>query len=46
MASGNNTVSFAGVTVRGYPVRKGYNLATGLGSVNGKLFVPELAHAA
>jgi subtilase family serine protease len=46
VASGNNTVSFAGVTVRGYPVRKGYNLATGLGSVNGKLFVPELAHAA
>jgi hypothetical protein len=32
--------------VHGYPVKKGYNLATGLGSVNGKLFVPELAHAA
>jgi subtilase family serine protease len=46
VASGNNTVSFSGVTVHGYSVKKGYNLVTGLGSVNGKLFVPELAHAA
>jgi subtilase family serine protease len=46
VASGSNTVSFSGVTVHGYPVRKGYNLATGLGSVNGKYLVPELAHAA
>jgi subtilase family serine protease len=46
VASGNNTVSFSGVTVHGYSVRKGYNLATGLGSVNGKYLVPELAHAA
>jgi subtilase family serine protease len=46
VASGNNTVSFSGVTVHGYAVKKGYNLVTGLGSVNGKLFVPELAHAA
>ncbi len=46
VASGNNTVSFSGVTVHGYSVRKGYNLVTGLGSVNGKSFVPELAHAA
>jgi subtilase family serine protease len=46
VASGNNTVSFSGVTVHGYSVRKGYNLVTGLGTVNGKSFVPELAHAA
>ena len=46
VASGNNNVSFSGVTVHGYSVKKGYNLVTGLGSVNGKLFVPELAHAA
>ena len=46
MASGNNTVSFSGTTVHGYSVKRGYNLVTGLGSVNGKYFVPELAHAA
>ena len=46
VASGNNTVSFSGGTVHGYSVRKGYNLATGLGTVNGKYFVPELARAA
>ncbi len=46
VASGNNTVSFSGVTVHGYSVRRGYNLVTGLGSVNGKYLVPELAHAA
>jgi subtilase family serine protease len=46
VASGNNTVSFSGVTVHGYSVKKGYNLVTGLGSVNGKYLVPELAHAA
>ena len=43
VASGNNTVSFSGVTVHGYSVRHGYNLVTGLGSVNGKYLVPELA---
>jgi subtilase family serine protease len=46
VASGNNTVSFSGVTVHGYSVRHGYNLVTGLGSVNGKYLVPELAHSA
>jgi subtilase family serine protease len=46
VASGNNTVSFSGVTVHGYSVRKGYNLVTGLGSVNGRYLVPELAHSA
>ena len=46
VASGNNTVSFSGVTVHGYSVRHGYNLVTGLGSVNGKYLVPELARSA
>jgi subtilase family serine protease len=46
VVSGNNTVSFSGGTVHGYSVRHGYNLVTGLGTVNGKYFVPELARAA
>jgi len=46
VASGNNTVSFSGVTVHGYSVRHGYNLVTGLGTVNGKYLVPELARSA
>jgi subtilase family serine protease len=45
VASGNNTVSFSGVTVHGYSVRHGYNLVTGLGTVNGQDLVPELAHS-
>jgi len=43
VASGNNTVSFNGVTVHGYSVRRSYNLVTGLGTVNGQYLVPELA---
>jgi subtilase family serine protease len=46
VASGNNTVSFSGGTVRGYSVRHGYNLVTGLGTVNGQYLVPELARSA
>jgi len=46
VASGNNTVSFSGGTVHGYSVRHGYNLVTGLGSVNGQALVPELARSA
>jgi subtilase family serine protease len=46
VASGNNSVSFSGVTVHGYSVRHGYNLVTGLGTVNGQYLVPELAHSA
>jgi subtilase family serine protease len=48
--SGNNTVSFRQGgkkhTVRGYRARAGYNLATGVGTINAQLFVPELARAA
>jgi subtilase family serine protease len=47
VTSGNNTVSFTQggrkQTVTGYPARPGYNLATGLGTVNARYFVPELA---
>jgi subtilase family serine protease len=46
VASGNNTVSFPGGTVQGYSVRHGYNLVTGLGTVNGQYLVPELASSA
>jgi subtilase family serine protease len=45
VASGNNTVSFSGRTVHGYSVRHGYNLVTGLGTVNGQYLIPELAHS-
>jgi subtilase family serine protease len=47
---GNNTVSFTQngteYTVQGYSARRGYNLASGVGTVNAALFVPELARAA
>ena len=33
-------------TVRGYRAKTGYNLATGVGTINAQLFVPELARAA
>jgi subtilase family serine protease len=46
VASGNNTVSFSGGKVHGYSVRHGYNLVTGLGTVNGRYLVPELARSA
>ena len=46
VASGNNTVSFSGRTVHGYSVRHGYNLVTGLGTVNGRYLVSELARSA
>jgi subtilase family serine protease len=47
VTSGSNTVSFLQgghkYTVRGYTARKGYDLATGVGTVNAAFFVPELA---
>ena len=45
---GNNTVSFFQpnlVTVRGYQAGRGYDLASGVGTVDAALFVPELALA-
>ena len=49
VTSGNNTVSFRQgaadklYTVRGYPARKGYDLVTGVGTVNALYLVYELA---
>jgi subtilase family serine protease len=48
--SGNNTASFRQGgrlrTVRGFSARPGYDLASGVGTVNAFWFVPELAQAA
>jgi subtilase family serine protease len=50
VTSGNNTVSFSQssqtYTVTGYSAQAGYSLVDGVGTVNGALFVPELATAA
>ena len=50
VTSGNNTVSFTQngklYTVKGYGARRGYDLASGVGTINGAYFVPELAWAA
>ena len=50
VTTGNNTVSFTQngtlFTVRGFSARPGYDLASGVGTVNAALFVPELARAA
>jgi subtilase family serine protease len=50
VTQGNNTVSFTQdgrrYTVRGFAARRGYDLASGVGTVNAALFVPELAAAA
>jgi subtilase family serine protease len=47
IVSGNNTVSFKQYgkwyTVKGFSALPGYDLASGVGTVNGSLFVPELA---
>jgi subtilase family serine protease len=50
ITSGNNTVTFRqggkSHTVRGFSARAGFNLATGLGTINAADLVPELAHQA
>ena len=50
VTKGNNTVSFTQNnqqdTVQGFAARPGYDLATGLGTVNAPYFVPELARLA
>jgi hypothetical protein len=49
VTSGGNTVSFRQgtanrlFTVQGYPARKGYDLVTGVGTINAPSFVHELA---
>ena len=48
--AGNNTVSFTqggqNLTVTGYDAAPGYDLASGLGTVDGTRLVHELSHAA
>jgi subtilase family serine protease len=50
ITKGNNTVSFSQngstYTVQGYSAGRGYDLASGVGTVNAALFVPELARVA
>jgi subtilase family serine protease len=50
VTKGNNTVSFTQdgreQTVTGFTARPGYDVATGLGTVNAPYFVPELARLA
>jgi subtilase family serine protease len=50
VTTGNNTVGFTqhgkSYTVRGFSARPGYDLASGVGTVNAALFVPELARVA
>ncbi len=50
ITQGSNTVSFTQngtlYTVQGYSARRGYDLASGVGTVNAARFVPELARAA
>jgi subtilase family serine protease len=50
VAAGSNGGTFSAsgrqVTVPGYPARPGYDLVTGLGTVDARYFVPELAKAA
>jgi subtilase family serine protease len=50
VTSGNNTVSFTQngkeYTIKGFNATRGYDLASGVGTVNGAYFVPELARAA
>ena len=50
VTSGNNTVTFpqsgSTHTVKGFNAVKGYDLASGLGTINAALFVPELVAAA
>jgi subtilase family serine protease len=49
VTTGTNTVSFpqngTTDTVTGFRARPGYDLASGVGTVDARLFVPELAHA-
>jgi subtilase family serine protease len=50
VTSGDNTVTFTqndqDHTVQGFSAQPGYSLAAGVGTVNGALFVPELARLA
>jgi hypothetical protein len=43
---GNNTILGGGRTVRGFAAGPGYDLVSGVGTVNAAYFVPELARLA
>jgi kumamolisin len=47
VTEGDNTVSFSqgghAVTVKGYPAKPGYDLVTGVGTIDAVLFVPEIS---
>jgi subtilase family serine protease len=45
IVSGDNSFSLGRITVPGYRATSGYNLVTGLGTVDARYFVPELAAA-
>jgi subtilase family serine protease len=51
VTKGDNTVAFTQgadntlFTVKGFPAKRGYDLVTGVGTVNAAAFVPELAQA-
>jgi subtilase family serine protease len=50
VTKGNNTVAFPSApgkttTVKGYAARRGYDLTTGVGTIDAARFVPELAKA-
>jgi len=50
VTTGNNTVAFRSAsgkttTVKGYAARRGYDLTTGVGTIDAARFVPELAEA-
>jgi hypothetical protein len=46
VTTGDNTVRAddGSKTIRGFKATRGYDLASGVGTVNAALFVPELAH--
>lgn len=46
VTQGNNTVAFGHTTVVGYSARVGYDLVSGVGSIDAASFVPELAASA
>jgi hypothetical protein len=50
VTAGNNSITVSkngsGVRVRGFAARPGYDLVSGVGTVNAAYFVPELARLA
>jgi len=42
----SNTFTYRGTTVRGFPAGPGYDLVTGLGTIDAAKFVPDLVRLA